>query len=81
MSSFSNNTIDFFGLIELPIWSITLLFVLIFLYILIYSFLQVRQVGVLQGKVKTSVDPMLRSFSYVYFIIQLIIFVVVLIIL
>jgi uncharacterized MnhB-related membrane protein len=61
------------------IWYIVV--ILLFTYILIYSFLQVRQVRVLQGKIQTSADSALRFFSYIYFIVQILIFVVTLLLL
>jgi hypothetical protein len=51
------------------------------LYIVVYAALQAREISVLQKKVTTSMDGSLKGFGYIYFLIQLLLFVVVLIIL
>lgn len=60
---------------------IAIIEILFGLYIVIYAALQAREIGVLQKKVTTSMDASLRGFGYLYFLIQLLLFVVVLIIL
>ena len=73
---------DFFNNPD-AVWDLLkLLFVIIFfLYIIIYSILQVRQIIILQDKVRTSADFANRIIGVVYILIQLLIFVVVLLLL
>lgn len=70
-----------FGIESIPRFVIFIPFTLIFGYIIIHSFLQIRQLRVLQGRVKTDADGLLRLLSYVYLLIQILIFVVTLLIL
>lgn len=52
-----------------------------FVYIVVLSVLQVRQVRLLQEKVQTDADDKVRLATYVYLIIQLLIFVIAVLIL
>lgn len=67
------------GSIPGVVW--TILFTIIFLYIIIYSFFQVRQLRVLQDRVRTAGDSTMTLLSYLYLLIQVLIFVVTLLIL
>lgn len=48
----------------------------VFLYIIVLSFFQVRQIRILQDKVQTDVDMIVRIITYAYLIIQIILFVI-----
>ncbi len=48
----------------------------IFLYIIILSILQVRQIALFHRKVKTDVDGIVRVATYVYLVIQVTLFVI-----
>lgn len=73
---------DFFNNPEM-IWPLLKLvfIILFFLYIIIYSVLQVRQLIILQDKVRTSVDFANRIVGIIYILIQVLIFVLVLLLL
>lgn len=60
---------------------LTLFFVFLFIVIVVYSILQVRQIGILQQMVSTDADKVMRFFSYIYLLIQIVLFVVALLIL
>jgi small-conductance mechanosensitive channel len=59
----------------------TILFSVFFIYIILYSVLQVRQIGILQEKVHTNADTVMKVLSYVFLLIQIVLFVVALLIL
>jgi hypothetical protein len=67
------------GKIPPVIW--TILFTVVFVYIIIYGFLQVRQLKVLQDKVSTPGDKWITLTAYLYLLIQVLLFVVTLLIL
>lgn len=52
-----------------------------FMYIIIYGFLQVRQLKVLQQRVSTSSDNLYNFVAYIYLLVQILIFVVTLLML
>jgi hypothetical protein len=74
-------TDSIFDGIAIPSWILSAIVAVIFLGIIIYSAFQARQIGVLQGKVSTNVDPLLRIFAYAYLLVQILIFVVAFVIL
>jgi len=47
-----------------------------FIYIIILSFLQVRQIRILQDKVQTDADNAVKLFTYGYIVFQVILFVI-----
>lgn len=51
----------------------------IFIYIFIFSVLQVRQIRILQGKVSTDMDNTISITTYIYLVVQIILFVIALI--
>lgn len=54
--------------------------IIFFLYIIFKSLLEIRQIRILQQKIKTPVDQTLNLFNLFYVLILLIIFVIILII-
>jgi hypothetical protein len=65
----------------IPKYVIFMLVVALFVYIIIYSILQIRQVSLLQKKVQTNIDGSLKFISYVYLLVQVLLFVLALLIL
>ena len=54
--------------------------IIFFVYVIIYSILQVRQVRILQDKVRTNIDIPVRILGAGYILLQVLIFIFVLII-
>lgn len=73
-----------FNIVARPGVFLTYLFnfiIIVFLiYIIIRSLLEIRQIKILQEKIKTPVDSTMNLLNIIYLIIQLIIFVIILII-
>lgn len=67
--------------LPIPTWIWSAITVALFGYILAYAFFQSRQIRLIQTKVITNVDRLITLFSYLYLILQIVIFVVVLLIL
>lgn len=57
---------------------VTAIVIIFFLYIIILSFLQVRQIRILQEKVQTDADNLILIVNYAYLLVQIILFIVVL---
>ncbi len=52
-----------------------------FIYILILSVLQLRQISILQKKVSTPADSVVKVATYIYLFVQILLFVIVLVLL
>lgn len=52
-----------------------------FIYILILSVLQLRQISILQKKVSTPADSVVKVATYIYLLVQILLFVIVLVLL